>query len=231
MDGKSIKKILVKNEAEHRAMGDGWFESPAPLKDELERLARSDERVSLDFEEKFKEAQSLTEKRRVLDRFLEEHYDMAKDAPWYLEADRLIPRIEKTLTLPIENPAQIEGQGTEKSTQNEVTSGEEPLSPRLERARRCHKIIQEVRRIKFLIEGSGESMSQIQAEHSEFEVWGLVQNLGEEDQETFNRPRTWGPTVGYAKILLSKDYKRSADTITDWVKDYRKYSKSQNSPR
>ena len=62
-------------------------------------------RVSLDFEEKFKEARTNPERRRVLDRFLEEEYDIAKDAPWWIEANRLIPRMERD---PTERTTQVD---------------------------------------------------------------------------------------------------------------------------
>ena len=61
--------------------------------------------MSLDFEEKFKEARTNPERRRVLDRFLEEEYGIAKDAPWWIEANRLIPRMERD---PTERTTQVD---------------------------------------------------------------------------------------------------------------------------
>jgi hypothetical protein len=61
----------------------------------------------------------------------------------------------------------------------------------------------------------------------DFEVWAVaVNNLNAEDLEHFNHPGRWEPPVGYALLLLSKEYgDKSTATINDWVKEYRRYAK------
>ena len=259
---------MVKNEAQHKAEGDGWFESPAPAKAALEQLARSNpspESLRLYgnhrltdavYKLRYKDATGA-EQRRIIQEYLDSFLALALESAWAEKPISLIQQIEswqrslpatdqqhqpasggivETISSTAPPGESFAESGAEKlaglaEAQSDIAPEEKPLSPRLEKARRCHKIIEEVERIKFLFVGTGKSMSQIQAEHPEFEVWGLVQNLDEEYRNVFYRPRTWGPTVGYAKSLLSKGYNQSEHTITDWIKDYRRDLKSKNSPR
>ena len=101
--------------------------------------------------------------------------------------------------------------------------------------KRCHKIIDEIRKIKNMVLGFQRTVSEIRNEHQEFQVWALVDGLSEEDRDTFNHPRQWGAVVGYAVNLLAKDYGGcSPHTIRDWVKEYRRANPSERkkkSPR
>lgn len=74
---------------------------------------------------------------------------------------------------------------------------------------------------------SGRSVAEIQVEHPDWAVWKVRESLGSEDKDTFKRPNQWGPTVGYAKIVLSKTQGVKTDTITSWVKAYRKSQKTK----
>lgn len=91
--------------------------------------------------------------------------------------------------------------------------------------KRCHEVIKEIRRIKFMHKNGGQSMDEIKRDWPNYEVWGIVEGLSKEDQEFFDKPGRWEPATGYAKLILSKDYGNSPTTITDWVKAYRKHAK------
>ncbi len=85
----------------------------------------------------------------------------------------------------------------------------------------CIRIIEEVRKVRRLCVDDGMTVAEIFLQHPKFAVWQLRDELGEGDRQTFNHPRQWGPTVGYAKKLLSKQQGKSETTINDWMKAYR----------
>lgn len=89
------------------------------------------------------------------------------------------------------------------------------------KGKRCHEIIEEMRKIKNTMIGRGHSMSEVQTKYPKFQVWKLVDELPQEERDLFNHPRQWGPVVGQAKIFLSKGYGCSTHTVTKWVKIYR----------
>jgi hypothetical protein len=101
------------------------------------------------------------------------------------------------------------------------------LTERERNGKRCAKIIEEMKLIKRAHSARGFTITQIREMHKEFEVWAVAANqLNREDLEHFNHPGRWEPTVGYALLLLSKEYgDKSPATINDWVKAYRRYHK------
>ena len=163
----------------------------------------------------------------VSEQLAEEEQKEINKMLYKLKETMFVLRGQERLEKDADISAQIKKLTEERSGQDAIAPNEEPLPPRLEKGRRCDKIIKEVKRIKYFVVGNGKSMTEIQSEHPSFLVWKLVQNLTEEDQGTFNHPRTWGSAVGYAKNILSKDYGKSAHTITDWVKDYRRHIQDQ----
>ena len=107
----------------------------------------------------------------------------------------------------------------------EVAARTRQLSARqIEKGNRCDRIIREMRQIKNLFVDSGWTISEIQSAHPEFKVWKLREALSEEDRETLNHPRRWGPVVGYGLSLLGKDYAKHPTTVRDWIKAYRRHS-------
>ena len=110
-------------------------------------------------------------------------------------------------------PAASAKAGTSKKT----------LSERLiEKGNFCYRVTKEAREIKLLFAGRGKTIAEISAEHPEFFIWGVRDELSGEDRETFNHPRQWGPTVGYALMILGKQQGKSEFTIKEWIKAYRK---------
>ena len=107
----------------------------------------------------------------------------------------------------------------------DVPVQDDGLTERLRNGKRCAKIIEEMKLIKRAHSARGLTITQSREMHKEFEVWAVAAtHLNGEDLETFNHPRQWGPTVGYALLLLSKEYgNKDETTIYDWVKDYRRY--------
>jgi hypothetical protein len=107
----------------------------------------------------------------------------------------------------------------------DVPVQDEGLTETIRNGERCAKIIEEMKLIKRAHSARGFTITQSREMHKEFEVWAVAANhLNGEDLETFNHPGQWGPTVGYALLLLSKDYGNKAETtIYDWVKAYRRY--------
>ena len=103
------------------------------------------------------------------------------------------------------------------------TDSEQALPKLLSHGRFCDQVIDEVRKIKHRFTVTGRTMAEIRQEHPKLAVWNVVAALSQEDRETFERPRTWGPTVGYARQLLGKYHDRSAGTIRNWVKAYRRH--------
>lgn len=112
----------------------------------------------------------------------------------------------------------------------EVAAGARQLSTRqIEKGKRCEQIIAEMRKIKRMCVDSGQNIVEIQCAHPEFEAWKVREALNEEDRETFNHPRQWGPPVGYARLVLAKIYSKNEGTVKNWVKWYRQWSRSNSS--
>jgi hypothetical protein len=107
----------------------------------------------------------------------------------------------------------------------DVPLGGDGLTKKLRDGKRCDKIIEEMKVIKRAHSTRGFTITQIRETYKEFEVWAVAANqLKGEDLDHFNHPGMWEPTVGYAKLLLSKEYQnKSEETIYDWVKAYRRY--------
>jgi hypothetical protein len=127
---------------------------------------------------------------------------------------------------------------TAKANQTEEASSEASLGDksalddglrgRLSDGKRCASVIDEMKRIKRMCDLDGMTITQIEERHKDFEVWAIVKNrLDAEEQEIFRHPRRWASTVGYALLLLTKEHERAKSTIYDWVKDYRRYSKAK----
>ena len=106
-------------------------------------------------------------------------------------------------------------------------AGTVPASKPIERGRFCDQVIDEIKRIKNLCQASGRSVAEVQHEHPDWAVWTVRDHIGPEDKDAFSHPRQWGPTVGYAKMILSKIHGVTADTITSWVKAYRRSRKAK----
>jgi hypothetical protein len=87
---------------------------------------------------------------------------------------------------------------------------------------RCDKIIKQIRKIRNMVRGHGDTMSEVRGKFPGLEVWQVADGLTGEDRDTFNHPNQWGPVVGYAKSLLAKDYGVAKATIGNWVKTYRR---------
>jgi len=94
------------------------------------------------------------------------------------------------------------------------------------RGRFCDQVLDEIKKIKNLVASTGRSVAEIEKEHPNFAIWKVRTTLGREDQETFNHPNQWGAPVGYGKMVLSKSQNVAVDTITSWVKAYRKHQQT-----
>jgi len=101
------------------------------------------------------------------------------------------------------------------------------LSKPVDRGKFCCEVIDEIKKIRNFVASTGRSMAEIEKEHPRLAVWKVRATLGPEDQETFNHPNQWGPPVGYAKMVLSKNHGVTTHTITSWVKAYRKTQRSK----
>ncbi len=119
------------------------------------------------------------------------------------------------------------GEGAATATTESHAASEREI----EKGRRCHQIITEMRHIKRVCVDSGRTISEAQSTNPEYEVWKLREALSEEDRETFNHPRRWGPVVGYSRLVLAKDYDRNEGTVKNWVKSFRRWRRSQPSGR
>ena len=117
-------------------------------------------------------------------------------------------------------------------TRREVGAAQKPkdggdtkrLSTRvIEKGRFCDRVVQEMRQIHRMCADGGRSIAEIQTNHPEFAAWKVRDTLAEEDREVFNHPRQWGPTVGYARLVVGKHYRRHADTVKDWMKAFRRW--------
>jgi len=103
-------------------------------------------------------------------------------------------------------------------------------SEKIQRGKRCAQIIDEVRRVKNLVVGAGRTMAEVQEEHPALLVWAFRDTLPQQDREIFDHPNQWGPVVGYAHSLLSKEYGKSPTTIRDWVKAFRHHERQRSTP-
>lgn len=105
-------------------------------------------------------------------------------------------------------------------------STSEPKLPKpIREGKRCLGMIDEVKRIKNMCTAVGMNIKEIKKDWPDYAIWEIVDGLSKEDQETFGNPTGWGTPTGYAKLILSKHYRNSPETITDWVKAYRKHEK------
>lgn len=86
----------------------------------------------------------------------------------------------------------------------------------------CLQVIGDMRRIKRL-SAEGWGVAEIQSEYPALTAWTVRDALCESDRDTFNHPGTWGPVVGYARMVLAKHYGRDETTIKDWARDARKH--------
>jgi len=116
----------------------------------------------------------------------------------------------------------VETKAAQKFPQQVHSAPDQKPSRPVERGKFCDQVIEEIRRIKNLAAGTGRSVAEIEKENPAFAVWSIRRTLALEDQETFNHPNQWGPPVGYAKMILSKTHDVSKDTITSWVKAWRR---------
>jgi len=101
-----------------------------------------------------------------------------------------------------------------------------PSEATMRKGRFCDRVIGEMRQIRGLTIDGGRSIAEIQTEHPDWAVWNLRDALGEEDRDTFNHPRQWGPVVGLALSILAKHYGKHRTTVWDWVKVYRKQARN-----
>jgi tRNA pseudouridine-54 N-methylase len=105
-------------------------------------------------------------------------------------------------------------------------SSEEELPGLVRRGKFCEQVIQEVKKVRYLCLDGGRAMAEIKSELPDLAVWNVLETLSQEDKETFAHPGRWGPAVGYAKLILGKNYGRSTHTVTNWLKAYRKHRKT-----
>lgn len=103
-------------------------------------------------------------------------------------------------------------------------------SEKIQRGKRCAQIIDEVRRLKNLVVGAGRTMAEVKEENPTLLVWAFRDTLLQQDREIFDHPNQWGPVVGYALGLLSKEYGKSPTTINDWVKAFRHHERQRSTP-
>jgi hypothetical protein len=103
-------------------------------------------------------------------------------------------------------------------------------SEKIQRGKRCVQIITEVRRLRNLVVGTGRTMAEVKDEHPTLLVWAFRDTLPQQDREIFDHPNQWGPVVGYALGLLSKEYGKSPATIRDWVKAFRHHERQRSTP-
>ena len=153
-----------------------------------------------------------------------------------MESDEWMKLVEEMARVPSaavndSSSAQLEAKATEAPADNQPTeevlreTTESGLPKPVREGKRCAKVIDEVKRIKTMYNG-GMSMKEIKEAWPNYEVWKTVEGLSKEDREVFERPAQWEAATGYAKLILSKCHGNSPDTITDWVKAYKKHEKS-----
>lgn len=101
--------------------------------------------------------------------------------------------------------------------------GKKKFSDRLvEKGEFCDRVIADARKVKRLCVDGGKTVAEIWTQHPGLAIWQVREELSEEDRETFNHPRQWGPVVGYAEMILGKQQGKSDSTIREWVKAYRR---------
>ncbi len=110
--------------------------------------------------------------------------------------------------------------------EDHAKSSEEELPKLVRRGKFCEQVIKEVRKVRYQYLDGGRAMAEIKSERPDFAVWNVLETLSQEDKATFAHPGTWGPAVGYAKLILGKHYNRSTHTVTNWLKAYRKHRKT-----
>lgn len=147
------------------------------------------------------------------------NYGALAEALKLLEDARCVLQAEEGAGLNRTQPQQM------KETARRVAA--QQLPKLLRRGEHCDQVIEEVRQIRFMQTERGMTITEIRAGHSGFAVWDVVKSLSGEDRDTFERPNTWGPVVGYAQRLLASHYGKSPFTIRDWVKSYRRYVRSK----
>jgi hypothetical protein len=139
-------------------------------------------------------------------------------------------QIELAARLLADKANQTEGMTSELLMVNK-TAHADRLSGRLRKGKRCAQVIDEMKRIKRMYDHEGFTSTEIEERHKDFEVWAIVKNrLDAEGQQHFRSPGTWErELVPYALSILSKEYDDKAvpSTIYDWVKDYRRHSKTK----
>jgi hypothetical protein len=162
------------------------------------------------YQVRYEEASNLNEKGQILREYAEN-----LGAPeWYQTAIGLVP------FMGVQSP--------EPRVLKEIVPIERRLSKPVRLGEFCNRVIGEMRRIKYFCSGTGMSIAEVETEHPKYAAWKVREQLrAEEDQDVFDHPNQWGPTVGYAKGVLAKMQGRSDHTITSWVKAYRRSKKSR----
>ncbi|MFZ0634685.1 MAG: hypothetical protein WA755_10365 [Candidatus Acidiferrales bacterium] len=104
------------------------------------------------------------------------------------------------------------------------------LPEKIQHGKRCAQLIDEIRRVRNLVLGTGRTIAEVRGENPTLLVWAIRDALQHQDREIFDHPNRWGPVVGYAHGLLSKEYGRSDMTIRDWVKAFRRQTRQRSTP-
>ena len=108
-----------------------------------------------------------------------------------------------------------------QETPNQKLKKRKKISVRtIEKGQFCDQVECEMRQIKNLSR-SGRTIVEAQRNYPEFIVWKVRDALSQEDRDSFNSPRQWGPVIGYAEMILGKHYGKNEQTVRGWVKDYR----------
>lgn len=192
------------------------------------------------YRERFKAAvNNPAEQVRLYTEYHTLHPALAAADSWYKETAPQIPLLQSQAMFNLVSDRQAENrerrateaEATEAPADNQPTeealreTTESRLPKPVHEGKRCAKVIDEVKRIKTMYK-SGISMEDIKKNWPNYKVWEIVEGLSKEDQGVFEKPGRWGPATGYAKLILSKFHGNSPDTITDWVKAYKKHEKS-----
>ncbi len=132
------------------------------------------------------------------------------------------PAPDRIVATPIAQPGPLPTEADAAKKEQPESVDATPLAGPASRGKFCQRVIEQVKRIKNLSLGTGRSVAEVQQYHPDWEVWKVRESLSQEDQDTFNHPRQWGPPVGYAKNILARNEGVSEHTITASVKAYRK---------
>lgn len=162
---------------------------------------------------RFQNAETATEKVQVLDEWVTKYPTMAPNYPWYRRIERIIPSLR-------------EAAKREQEASRSQDTAAQP-SERLRRGKLCEQVVGEIKRIRTMCVDRGRTVAEMKKDYPGFHVWKVVEELPEDDRETFQHPKRWGPVVGYAHGLLAKQYGKSVHTINDLIKDYRHFAKQQ----